>query len=588
MKHVFFLLILLLFIQNTLFATSIIPFRHLGEAAQVSDAVVMATMENSFETPSGDYVFFDSHLRVTERIKGDLATGDLFTLRRQDHRMGDFQADFPGDFIPEEGKTYLIFLKNSGSFWRPVTMAYYVFEVKKIGNEPFLVPVDEGLGVALVPRPDGVQPELPGVYRVNKLLHILRQYLDGITLNWDIATALTSLTPYDFPRERALPTGCDFDIGSGLCRWQNTAINLYFDDTNAPGGFSSTLDNILSALNGSYTGIDPSNAGQVSFTPDCSDATVTGNDFTSFLSSLNGNQTTLLMFDDPCNQIPNLIGCMGTLAIGGGYSSSLTHSYKGDTWKNALWGYVVVNNGTPGCLTAAQYEIMLTHELTHTYRMDHLNATLYPGQNMNPACCNAIGAKDIECMNYTYDIALPVQLTTFNIQSVERQQVKIVWTTSRETGNDHFVLERSSDGLHFEIVANLPGHNTQAPHVYEWTDIAPFPGINYYRLSQVDFDGHSSSLGIRVAEVGDRDGEVYIFPNPATEEAMTLKTDFPAAFSGTLRIVDMGGRVVEERALSLEKGENTLDQPVGQLAPGVYWLKLDGTTGNRVLKFFKN
>ncbi len=411
MKHVFATVFLIILIRYALPATSIIPFRHLGEAARLSDAAVLATAEDNFETPSGDHVYFDCKFRVTNRVKGDILPGEPFVVRQQSHRTGDFRADFAGDFAPEKGKTYLIFLKDAGDYWKPVAMTYYIFEVKKTGDDSFLVPLPESFAIELVPRPDGVQPEPAGVYRLGEMLHILQQYLDGVTSAWDASSALTSLTPDDFPQERTLPTGCIFDLGSGLSRWQNAAVNVYYDDTNAPAGFSGTLDNILSALNTNYTGIDPVNSGQVSFTPDCSDGTVTGTDFTSFLASLNGNQTTLILFDDPCNQIPNLSGCVGTLAIGGGYSSSTTHVYKGDTWKNALWGYVVVNNGTPACLTASEYEIMLTHELTHTYRMAHLNAATYPNQNMNPVCCNPINTKDIECMNYTYDIALPVQLT---------------------------------------------------------------------------------------------------------------------------------------------------------------------------------
>lgn len=588
MKHAFTTLSLILFFRFPLPATSIIPFRHLGEAARLSDAAVLATAEDDFETPAGDYVYFDCRFRVTNRVKGGVAPGESFVLRRQSHRMGDFSVDFAGDFAPEKGKTYLIFLKDAGDYWKPVAMTYYIFEVKKVGDKPFLVPLAESFAIELVPRPDGVQPEPPAVYRLGEMLYILQQYVNGITSAWDASAALTSLMPDDFPQERALPTGCSFDLGSGQCRWQNAAVNVYFDDTNAPASFSGTLDNILSALNTNYTGIDPANSGQVSFTPDCSDGTVTGTDFTSFLASLNGNQTTLILFDDPCNQIPNLSGCVGTLAVGGGYSSSSTHVYKGDTWKNALWGYVVVNNGTPACLTASEYEIMLTHELTHTYRMGHLNAAAYPNQNMNPVCCNTINTKDIECMNYTYDIALPVQLMAFDAQALENRQVRITWATASETGADRFVLERSPDGLRFGIIASLPCRNTKSENRYEWTDTAPFSGINYYRLNQIGFDGKASSLGIKAVETGNRGAEAGIYPNPVDDGVVILKTDFASAVTGSLEIIDVNGRVVAEQPLSLEKGEQTTEQSIAELPQGIYWLRLQTASSPRVLRFCKN
>lgn len=588
MKHAFHIILFIILAGSKLPATSIIPFRHLGEAVQLSDAAVLATVEQNFETPSGNCVYFDGKFRVITRIKGDMTPGETFILRQQSYRTGDFNVDFAGDFVPETGKTYLIFLKQYAGYWKPVTMTYFIFEVKKTGDESFLVPLPETFSIALVPRPDGVLPEPPAVYRLADMLHILQQYSNGITSTWDASAALTTLLPDDFPQERVLPTGCSFDLGSGQCRWQNAAINIYFDDTNVPAGFSGTLDNILSALNTNYTGIDPVNSGQVSFTPDCSDGTVTGTDFTSFLTSLNGNQTTLIIFDDPCNQIPNLSGCVGTLAVGGGYSSSATHVYKGETWKNALWGYVVVNNGVTACLTASEYEIMLTHELTHTYRMGHLNAAMYPNQNMNPVCCNPINTKDMECMNYTYDIALPVKLVSFEAHPARNGQVDITWTTASENETDHFVIERSADGLRFDILANIPARNTKSLNRYNLTDETPFSGLSYYRLSEVGFDGKQNNLGLKAVEIGQRDGEVSVYPDPVNDGNLTLKTNFVSEFSGSLEIVDMNGRVVTQRSLSLNKGEQTLEQPVDGLTPGIYWMKLESANSLRVLRFYKN
>ncbi|MCB9356397.1 MAG: T9SS type A sorting domain-containing protein [Saprospiraceae bacterium] len=578
---------LLLLLPSRAQSTTIIPYRHLGETARHADAVVLATAESLFETAAGTAVFYDARFRVVSRVHGP-APGAEMTLRRLSHRHGDLSAEFAGDFIPEEGKTYLLFLKNAGDHWRPLAMCYYVFESKTIGDEAFLVPQDESFNFAVVPRPDGTVAEPLGVYRQDKLLEILRQYDKGIVNTWDASSALTGLEPGDFPRERALPTGCSFDLGSGQARWQDAAINVYYDDTDEPAGFSGTLDNVLAAMNGSYVDIDPFNSGQTSFSPDCGDGSIAGNDFTAFLNGLNGTQATLIMFDDPCNQIADLSSCEGTLAIGGGYTSSSTHMYKGDVWKNALWGYVVVNNGVPACLTASEYEIMLTHELTHTYRMAHLNASLYPNQNMNPSCCNTINTKDMECMNYTYDANLPVELIAFDVQVEDNRQVLLHWSTAQETDNAYFALERSADGVQFELLKTIPGHNSTDISHYEWTDKQPLPGLSYYRLNQIDTDGKISSLGVRAVRLGAGDEYVQVFPNPADGDALTIKTDLPGRFNGTLEVVDMGGRVVLQRELSLDSGLHTLVEPIPDLSPGIYWLRLRETTGTRVVRFFRN
>ena len=583
-----FLLSVLFVLPDHLLATTIIPFKHLGEAAQASEAVVLATVDHRFESASGHLVFFDCNLRVQGVAKGDLKMGETFVVRQHSHQEGEYALNISGDFVPQEGKTYLLFLRRVGDVWRPITLAYYVFETKTIKDEAFLVPLEESAGFALATRGDGVKPEAPGVYRIDALLQAIRQFAGGTEQVWDGSAAQTGLSPDDFPQERVLPTGCDFALGANLARWQNSNVEFYFDDTDAPPGFSGTLDAILGNMGSNYTGITPINGGETSFAPNCTDLTVLGADFQTFLNGLNGLQTTLLIFEDPCSEVPNLSGCSGTLAVGGSYSSSSTHSYKGDTWRNALYGFVIVNNGTLACLDPDEYEIMLTHELTHTYQMDHLNASNYPDQNMNPFCCNDINAKDIECMNYTYELVLPVELTAFTVQSLEERAVRVAWSTASEKNNHHFVVERSADGIRFETVKTLDGNNSLTTSRYEWIDRLPLGGLSYYRLSQVDYDGQSTAFGIKAVSMGEGDALFRVYPNPAGSEAITLLIDLPAAFNGSLEIIDLNGRVLTNSALSLERGRNKIEQPANHLVPGVYWLRLQEADSVQVLKFYKN
>lgn len=584
-----FLFFVLSSLYNHLSATTVIPFKHLGEATQVSEAVVLATAEANFETRSGDRVFFDCSLRVLNSAKGVLLQNETFVLRQHSFGLNDFTANVAGDFVPQEGKTYLLFMQRTGDVWRPITLSYYVFETKKMNGEVFLTPLEESAGIELASRTDGARPEPPGVYRIGALMDVLQQYANGAKRGWDPSPALTGMLPTDFPQERALPTGCDFSLSGGpLARWQNAAIEVYFDDTDAPTGFSATLDAILGSMNSNYTGIDAINGGQVSFTPDCTDNSVVGSDFTTFLTGLNGTQATLIFFEDPCNQITNLSGCNGTLAIGGSYSSSSTHSYKGDTWNNALWGFVVVNNGVLACLDPDEYETVLIHELTHTYRMDHLDATNFPSQNMNPSCCNVINFKDIECMNYTYDLAAPVKLTAFDAQPFDDRQVRVSWSTASEKNNHHFAVEHSTDGLHFETIKTVPGNNSQAGSRYEWIDPLPAGGLNYYRLSQADFDGHTTTFGVKAVKMDENDAVFRVSPNPTRAATITILIELPDAFNGTMEIIDTDGRVLAASTLALESGRNKVEQSIEHLVPGIYWLRFREAGDLRILKFFKN
>lgn len=589
MKNAFGFLLLLSFGSTPqLFATSIIPFKNLGEVAKYSDAVVMADAVEQFEIAAGDAVFYRWHFRVKDGAKGGLPPGHILSVQQASHRVGDWKVDIAGDFVPEEGATYLLFLHRSGDVWKPVAMSYYVFQVKKSGDEELFVPIEESLSFVVMPRPDGVTPEPLGVYHIPGLLQVLEQYAKGSTHIWDATSALSGLAPSDFLQERVLPTGCDFNLGSGLSRWQDAAVNVYYDDTGTPSGFDATLDVILGEMNTEYSGIDPFNTGIVSYTPSCASGTAQSGNFLSFLDGLNGSQSTLIIFDDPCGQIANLSSCEGTLAIGGSYSSSSTHTYKGDTWFNAAYGFVIVNNGTPDCLTSTEYEFMMTHELTHTYRMDHLDAGDFPDQNMNPLCCNAINDKDMECMNYTYDIAAPVEIVAFDAQPYSQHRARVTWATASESNNDFFTLEHSADGLRFELAKTMNGNNSLSGSNYEWIDPSPHAGLNYYRLHQTDFNGRTSHLGIRSVRIGGHEASVRVSPNPLNGAVMTLLTDLPDAFQGFLEITDMSGKIVATQQLALERGRNKVQQPVQHIAPGIYFLRLLGANDVWTVRFLKN
>lgn len=86
---------------------------------------------------------------------------------------------------------------------------------------------------------------------------------------------------------------------------------------------------------------------------------------------------------------------------------------------------------------------------------------------------------------------LPISLLSFRGISQQNQNL-IEWTTASEQNNSHFILEQSTNGLFNETsVINMQhgGGNSSTPLHYSFTVKNPEPTINYYKLTQVDFDG---------------------------------------------------------------------------------------------------
>jgi hypothetical protein len=147
----------------------------------------------------------------------------------------------------------------------------------------------------------------------------------------------------------------------------------------------------------------------------------------------------------------------------------------------------------------------------------------------------------------TYTAPLPVSLLYLNAEKTGNSN-KLTWATASEVNNQGFQIERSeNDELKFEQIGFIKGSGTSSiEQQYEFYDNTAI-GFNtyYYRLKQVDFDGHyvySQPVKINGSVVMNT---LTIGPNPfseTTDIAYTLDGDATvnlAVFDATGRMTDM-------------------------------------------------
>lgn len=146
---------------------------------------------------------------------------------------------------------------------------------------------------------------------------------------------------------------------------------------------------------------------------------------------------------------------------------------------------------------------------------------------------------------------LPMELIEFHAFAVG-DGVELHWSTASEVNNDRFVIERSKDGVFFEPigVVDAAGNSAYA-NSYTHPDRSPHPGLNYYRLQQVDTDGTFEHSPVRTVIFKDLDGEVLLIPNPGSGLVNVL---LPAVEAGSkLVLLDATGRIVQQLVLESER-----------------------------------
>jgi hypothetical protein len=117
------------------------------------------------------------------------------------------------------------------------------------------------------------------------------------------------------------------------------------------------------------------------------------------------------------------------------------------------------------------------------------------------------------------DTPLPVTLTSFKVTKEGETVAQLTWTTTQESDASHFEIERSSDAkIWSQLGIVQSAQNSNALLNYNFTDVSPRNGNNYYRLKMVDLDGTFVNSRAESVMFGNAGNElVTVFPNPVSD-----------------------------------------------------------------------
>jgi len=173
----------------------------------------------------------------------------------------------------------------------------------------------------------------------------------------------------------------------------------------------------------------------------------------------------------------------------------------------------------------------------------------------------------------TYLDPLPVELVSF-LGTPVNSSTYLNWSTATENDNDHFVLDRSVDGREFHSIGTMDGAGTtMQQQTYSFWDHFPISGMNFYRLRQVDHNGHeevSPAVAVMHQPTNDPLAGLYV-------DNGVLVTGFIEDHANcTYRITDAQGRMIKE---GTPRGDH-LNVDMNSYMRGLYVLQLN--SGERV------
>jgi len=207
-------------------------------------------------------------------------------------------------------------------------------------------------------------------------------------------------------------------------------------------------------------------------------------------------------------------------------------------------------------------------------------------QGFGPVCSNIATVT----INFPTGGFLPVSLIDFNGLYRDNGKVELNWATTFESNSNRFEIERSLDGVRWEIAGTIKAQGVSTvKKAYSYLDDVGRNTANkkdlYYRLKMSDNDGKTALSRILIVRVYNTRSTkmISVSPNPAKNDIVAT-VQLNEASVVVLKVMNNAGNVVMRKSVKLSEGSNSIMMDgTSRLTPGLYVLEVIVNNGERML-----
>ncbi len=272
------------------------------------------------------------------------------------------------------------------------------------------------------------------------------------------------------------------------------------------------------------------------------------------------------------------------------YSSLTTElTNYGDTGGWLLTsGSSTERTGIARCAEVAKKSVYTETQTSISFRMGYdYKAPATNCGNINIQPTRDYGAR-FGCLNLPAAGPLPVSLTNLAV-NYNAGKTNIIWTSLQEHNLAGYEVQRSFDGINFEVAGIVKANNLTSVQQYKLTDnVAAFTSkYIFYRIRIFDQDFSmklSNTVSIKIADW--KSNEMVISPNPSSNTAQ-IRVKIAKSTTGDITVFDATGKVVLKQQTALLLGNNTIIiDNIAKLSEGYYSVRLianDETYSSKIL-----
>ena len=157
------------------------------------------------------------------------------------------------------------------------------------------------------------------------------------------------------------------------------------------------------------------------------------------------------------------------------------------------------------------------------------------------------------------------------------------WEIAAAINFSRFEVERSLNAVSFFKIGVVPGTNVTR---YDFKDMLPAQGANYYRLKLLDIDGSFKYTPVRVVHFGTKEQSLQVFPNPVTTFTNVNLTAEMQKENLVLNVINTAGQVVLHQRIHANSS-SILRLNMERLPAATYIIYIKGTKVNSTCTIIK-
>jgi hypothetical protein len=170
---------------------------------------------------------------------------------------------------------------------------------------------------------------------------------------------------------------------------------------------------------------------------------------------------------------------------------------------------------------------------------------------------------------------LPLHL--LGVKAIQQNEgVSVKWTAESEVDMDRYEVEKSADGQQFKKIGSVLAKENPGPSSsYNWFDLTPFDGDNFYRIRSLSKSGEIKYSSIAKVRILKGTASINLYPNPLTGKVLSLVLNNIEKDEYVVNIFNTSGQIVH--SVNINHPGGSVTHPLRMfktLPPGIYQLHI--------------